>query len=202
MRLEFDRDPEFDLREMVFFTWPDTLLSYPYQHRATGATPTADWMRAISFRDDSEMAHLFLDLLPYAVEVGGRLDAQPGSPVACLLRLLLSSAPHRDLYLAALECSPNPRYTERVLRQLEADAHRMPAGDVITVLYSAGDLNDLHGRQCRRVVEMLEQRPDLDPEALRALRARQPQDQPGPWPALDPEVSPVSPGDVPGDRQP
>ncbi|MEV0995117.1 hypothetical protein [Nonomuraea sp. NPDC050202] len=208
LQLEFNRNPPYDLRETVFFSWPQPLPNYPYQHRASGAAPTTSWMRTISFRDDSEMAHLFLDLLPYAVEIGGRLDAQPQSPVTHLLRLLLSDTPHLDLYMQCLGHAPNTRYVDRVLRQLEADAHTLPSRDVATILRLALDSvydGKKHGRRVHRILRVLKDRADRDPQVLREvgeLFSWQPHDQPGLRPVLDPEVSPVGPGDVAGDRQP
>ncbi|SPL91028.1 unnamed protein product [[Actinomadura] parvosata subsp. kistnae] len=199
MRVAFDRDPVFDSRDLVFFTWPGADSDSPPRLRASDES----WMREISFRDDTSLGHLFVNLIPY-YEVAGTLDAHPRSPAADLLALLLADAPDRALYERALSGSPSPRYTDRVLRRLALDAPALPGPYVLDLVIMAAG-RGAGQEPLDRLLRILAEHPGVEDEELRAaarLVARQPQDHPGPRPVLDPEVTPVGPGDVAGDGQP
>ncbi|MGW3352712.1 NACHT domain-containing protein [Nonomuraea rubra] len=186
MRVAFDRDPVFALRDLVFFTWPGGSGAVPEQD-LFATSKAASWMREISFRDDTSLGHLFVDLLPYYREIDERLDAHPGSPVADLLAILLGESPDPELYRRAVFEGPSDRYVLRLLRQLAVDAHAMPAADVLDILRTATarGIDPVH----------------LEP-VQQALVSGQPHDQPGLRPVLDPELPAVGPDDVAGDRQP
>ncbi|MCF6475053.1 hypothetical protein FAF44_42790 [Nonomuraea sp. MG754425] len=201
MRVAFDRDPVLDSQDLAFFTWPDRGPDDGrHRLRARGLV----WMREISFRDDTTLGHLFTNLLPYVREIDTDLSAHPGTQVADLLALLLAAEPDPDAYRAALLHAPTRAYRNRVLRQLESDAPAMLTDDLLELLRLASRRR-FGGLRLLRLLRALETRPDADREGvgeLIRLLSRQTQDQPGLGPLADPEVAPVRPGDVPGDRQP
>ncbi|UBU10548.1 NACHT domain-containing protein [Nonomuraea gerenzanensis] len=191
-QVAFDRDPLFDSRDLVFFTWPGSPTVNPARLRAGDLI----WMREISFRDDTTLGHLFANLLPYLTEIDTDLSAHPRSPVADLLAVLLSERPEPELFRRALEGAPSRAYLERVLGQLEQHAPLMPGDEVLSLVETAG------GDRVTRILRGLARRPDVDGDKVAALLARQGEDHPGPRPLADRQIPSVRPGDVPSDRQP
>lgn len=201
MTAGFERDPVIDLRELAFFTWPGEGegTQSPYRMRSK----RVPWMREIAFRDDSTLAHLFVDLLPYLTEIDETLDAHPHSPVADLLAVLLSRTPDIRAYARALDRPPTWEYVDRVLKQLEVDARHLPDADVLHIV-TVACLWWRGPDRLENVLRVLRDRPGTSPDVLAAVERLvrgKAQDEPGFRSFPDPEVSPVSPGDVAGDGQ-
>jgi hypothetical protein len=90
-----------------------------------------------------------------------------------------------------------------VLKELERDAHLLPPDAVLTLLKIVNTRWTPPNR-LRSLVRVLEKHPEADAEVVRKaqeLIRGQAEDQERLGPLPDPEVSPVGPGDVPGDRQ-
>ncbi|GAA1660920.1 hypothetical protein GCM10009733_068380 [Nonomuraea maheshkhaliensis] len=205
MTAAFERDPVIDSRDLAFFTWPDGedegRAESPYRIRSSNSV----WMREIAFRDDTTLAHLFIALLPYQAEVDdGALGANPRSRVADLLTLLLRRAPDTRAYMRALALPPTRQYVDRVLRQLEVDAHHLPYADVLFILNQAGVWWQPPDR-LENVLRVLRSRPNPNPGVLAEMEELlvhwKAKDEAGFWPLPDPEITPVSPGDLTGDGQ-
>lgn len=207
MTAGLERDPVIDSHELAFFTWPDGedegQAESPYRIRSSRSA----WMREIAFRDDTTLAHLFVDLLPYMTEISETLDAHPRSPVADLLALLLSRAPDIRAYLRALDRPPTTMYLDRVLQQLEVDARHLPGADVLHILNAVyvGGRESVQPDRLENVLRVLRDRPDTDRDALAEMEELlvhwEAQDEPGFRSFPDPEISSMSPGDVAGDGQ-
>ncbi|GAA3539653.1 hypothetical protein GCM10022419_019620 [Nonomuraea rosea] len=186
MEVSLDRGQPFDLHDLVFFTWPGTIPErYPYELLAHGGA-LAPWMREISFRDDSVLGNLFLDVLPYAQEIDTNLNAHPQSPVTDLLTIVLSPEPKLATYQQALSRGPSWNYIDRVLRQLETDCHRLPGHVVLDLLRVAAVRWSGPGR-LERILGHLAHRLDVGAEDYREVHdliERKAQDSPGIRPPL------------------
>jgi hypothetical protein len=195
MEVSLDRGQPFDLHDLAFFTWPDNAADrYPYR-LLTGDSSLSPWMREISFRDDALLAHLFLDVLPYALEIDGELSAHPESPVSDLLAIVLSPVPSVGTYRQALRRGPSRNYVDRVLRQLETDCHTLPADDVLGLLDIAAARWSGPGR-LERILRRLDGRPDVDPhhfQGLSAVISERAQETPGLRRVLEFEAAPHAP---------
>ncbi|MGP3956647.1 NACHT domain-containing protein [Nonomuraea sp. 3N208] len=174
MEAWLDGGEPFVLKDLVFFTWPEERVTdHPYDDlRITGDGPMATLMREIAFRDDTTLGHLFVDLLPYMMEVEETLEAHPTAPVADLLTIMLSADRQMPAYRNALRrWVPAGLYSAHVLRRLEADCHRLPADDVLELLDIAAkrwpDPNALE-----RILRSLDGSPEVTPMAYEEMAER------------------------------
>lgn len=201
MEVAFDRDPMFDSRDLVFFTWPDNAMA-DFEHSL--AMRDSSWMREISFRDDTTLGHLFVNLLPYMTQIDpGGLDAYPHGPVATLLAITLNREPDFATYRRALAQAPTPAYVARVLRQLELDAPEMAGDEVLALLRNACEIWD-EPEHLWRIFQGLADRPDVrrwEWDEMAELLSGKAQDHARRRPFGDFQVPSMGPGDVPGDGQ-
>ncbi|TMR14897.1 hypothetical protein ETD86_28030 [Nonomuraea turkmeniaca] len=169
MEVWLDGEEPFDLKDLAFFSWPEPRMTeYPYGLTVSDGN-VAKWMREIAFRDDTMLAHLFVNLLPYLLEVDDRIEAHPDAPVADLLTIMLSGEPHMIAYRNALHTWTNWHYTARVLRRLESDSHTMHSDDLLEIL----DIAAKHRPDdLERILRSLDGRPDVDPVVLTETLAR------------------------------
>ncbi|MGW0805468.1 NACHT domain-containing protein [Nonomuraea sp. NPDC002799] len=201
-----DRGEPFDLRDLIFFTWPDRFTaktSHELMIPAHG--PLSLWAREIAFRDDTLLGHLFLDLLPYAKAVDDNLEAHPGSPVTDLLMVMLNPASDVETYSRALRWDISYAYRDLVLKQLEADCHELPVNDVLALVRVAWLSRPSRVGRLERILRNLEARPDLDRDLFEETTAAltwKAQDQPGAGPRADLERPPMGERDVTGDGEP
>ncbi|MGI5288724.1 NACHT domain-containing protein [Nonomuraea polychroma] len=169
MQVWLDGGEYFALKDLVFFTWPDERVrDLPYEDLYfTGDGPTVTWMREIAFRDDTALGHLFVDLLPYLVDVEDTLHAHPEAPVADLLAIMLSSEPNLPAYRNAFRrWVAGSRYAALALRQLEVDCRKMSADDVLEIVHIAAE-HWYDPDALVRILGTLEPGRDVDREAYR-----------------------------------
>ncbi|MFC4113721.1 NACHT domain-containing protein [Nonomuraea zeae] len=187
MEVSLDRGQPFNLRDLVFLSWPDAVPDrYPYDSPVEALAP---WMREISFRDDTVLGNLFLDVLPYAKEIDPDLNPHPEHHVADLLTIVLSPEPNLETYRRALLRGPSWSYLDRVLRQLETDCHRLSSPDLLGLLHIAAVRWSGPGR-LKRILWSLSARPDVDDRYLQsvsAIIANKDQQAVGIGPAMEPD---------------
>lgn len=140
-----ERGQSFQLKDLAFYSWPGQDGPRPDTTIAAHG-PLDLWAREISFRDDSLLAQLFVNLLPYTRHVVPSLDAGVLSPVADLLELVLAAHPDTKTFRQAMGWIPQGAYDDVVLRRLEADFHTLPPRDVrrLLELYVSSDNERFH----------------------------------------------------------
>jgi hypothetical protein len=190
MTVHLDHGEPFEATDLVFMAWPQWEGAVDhYRQTVPAGAPHAKWFRETSFRDDSPLGHLLLNLLPYMTAVDHRLDDLLGDeqrlivPATDLLTLLLSpmtDVEHRvETYRTSLAVTPSDRYLELVLRQLEEDAPRLPPEAVMSLLVDSEitGVPSLAGRVAG-ILKSLGGRPGLDPElhakVMNLVRIEQP----------------------------
>jgi hypothetical protein len=173
MRVWLDDQEPFDLKDLVFFTWPEERVAgYPFDLTVQGGGSLQKWMREIAFRDDTMLGHLFFDLLPYMLEVDDTIEAHPGAPVADLLTIMLSAEPVQSAYRRALSLwFPSRRYTELAMMRLAVDCRNMPGDNVLELLHMAME-GGAGLYSIDRILHTMDGRPDVNHEAFAKIARR------------------------------
>jgi hypothetical protein len=170
----------FPITDLSFFSGASQPLAAHHSLSFSDDDPLAPWMREITFRDDTLLGALFLQLLPYVAGVSRDIHTtwqhheigvvQSPADLLALLLIPMTDVEERFLtYLRALDTPPNTRYVDIVLKQLEEDYDGFPT-NVLVRLYpkwaAAVVKADDHAVRERadRLLQRLRDRRDLERE--------------------------------------
>ncbi|MEV0974496.1 NACHT domain-containing protein [Microtetraspora glauca] len=195
MTVQLNRGDAFKVAELPPFIWPISLRydsKWPFESSDRAGDydlaisqdhELAVWPREISFRDDHLLANLFVNLLPYAKNLGVGLSANYLSsevgavvPAFELLTLLLEPCSDTDrrmrIYMRALSAAESfgaiesgGRYGDFVVKQLDEDCDKLPAQEILNFLDRwaiNANKSRIQWNGIRRILGRLGDRADLD----------------------------------------